>query len=91
MVYKIFYHHKIEEDISRLDLSTKKRIIETIEKRLSAEPQKYGKPLRKPLKSYWKLRIGRYRVVYKILEDEIWILAITRRDIVYKNVLGREQ
>ena len=91
MVYKIFYHHKIEEDISRLDLSTKKRIIETIEKRFSAEPQKYGKPLRKPLKRYWKLRIGRYRVVYKILKDEIWILAIMRRDIVYKNVLEREQ
>jgi mRNA interferase RelE/StbE len=90
MVYKILYHHKIEEDISRLDLSTKKKIIETIEKRLSTEPQKYGKPLRKPLKRYWKLRIGRYRVVYKILKDEIWILAIMRRDIVYKNVLGRE-
>jgi hypothetical protein len=29
-------------------------------------PQEYGTPLRKTLKGYWKLRVGDYRVVYKI-------------------------
>lgn len=90
MVYKILYHHKIqEEDFSRLDITTKKKIIETIEERLSTKPEKYGKPLRKPLKKYWKLRIGKYRVVYKIVKEEVWILAIISRDKVYDMALKR--
>jgi len=91
MAYKILYHHKIKaEDFSRSDLSTKKKILDTIERRLSSEPEKYGKPLRKPLKNFWKLRIGKYRVVYKIVKDEVWILAIIRRDKVYEITLRRK-
>jgi mRNA interferase RelE/StbE len=48
------------------------------------EPGKYGHPLRKPLSGYWKLRVGDYRVVYKISRNEIWVLAILHRDKVYR-------
>ncbi|MEW5693758.1 MAG: type II toxin-antitoxin system RelE/ParE family toxin [Candidatus Hydrogenedentota bacterium] len=90
MTYKILYHHRVKEkDFSHLDLHTKKKIIDTIEERLSIEPEKYGKPLRKPLARHWKLRIGKYRVVYKIMKDEIWILAVIHRNNVYGTVLRR--
>ncbi|MBC2710979.1 MAG: type II toxin-antitoxin system RelE/ParE family toxin [Desulfosarcina sp.] len=39
-------------------------------------PEIYGKPLRRNLKPYWKLRIGNYRVIFKIQEDQILILGI---------------
>jgi len=36
------------------------------ERRLMVDPIKYGDPLRKTLKGYRKLRLGDYRIVYKI-------------------------
>ncbi|MBP7233389.1 MAG: type II toxin-antitoxin system RelE/ParE family toxin, partial [Syntrophaceae bacterium] len=43
----------------------------------------YGEPLRKTLKGYWKLRVGDYRVVFKIIDSEVWILGIRHRKSVY--------
>lgn len=72
-----------------IDSSIKKRIFTTIESRLTTEPQQYGKPLRKPLSGYWKLRIGDYRVVYKIVKKEVWILAILHREKIYPFAIER--
>ena len=90
MPFKILYHHKIKEDLAHTDPASQKRIIETIEERLSVDPEKYGKPLRKPLKRYWKLRIGKFRVVYKIAKNEVLVLAILPRSKVYQIMKKRE-
>ena len=85
MKFEILYHHKvIEDDLPALDKKVKERILDNIGKKLGAEPEKYGKPLRKPLSSFWKLRIGDYRVVYKIKKREVWILTILHRSKVYE-------
>jgi mRNA interferase RelE/StbE len=42
-------------------------------------PQDYGKPLRKTLSGYWKLRVGDYRIVFKIANNTILILGICHR------------
>jgi len=47
-------------------------------------PQQYGKPLRKTLKGYWKLRVGDYRIVFKIMGNAIYILGIIHRKKVYE-------
>ncbi len=31
------------------------------------------------LKGYWKLRVGDYRVVFKVSGQEVWILGIINR------------
>ena len=49
----------------------------------------YGEPLRKTLKGYWKLRVGDYRVVYKVEGKEVWIFAIISRKDVYKKIIKR--
>ena len=43
----------------------------------------YGKPLRRSLKNYRKLRIGDYRVIFKIEIDMVKILVIQHRSAVY--------
>ena len=67
----------------------KKRIKSAIETRLAQAPHRYGKPLRKTLKGYWKLRVGDYRVVYKVVDKEIWILGIIHRKKVYEKISKR--
>jgi mRNA interferase RelE/StbE len=46
--------------------------------------------LRKTLKGYWKLRVGDYRVVFKIKGNEIVVLAILHRKDVY-NVVSKDR
>jgi mRNA interferase RelE/StbE len=48
-----------------------------------------GEPLRKTLKGYWKLRVGDYRVVFKIVKNEVWILGIIHRKHVYEKLEKR--
>lgn len=90
MSYTILYHPKVkEEDIRILDNRQRKLIVKAIETRLMTEPEKYGKPLRGSLKGYWKLRVGDIRIVFKIVGNEIWILDILDRKMVYERVLKR--
>ncbi len=38
------------------------------------------------MKGYWKLRVGDYRVVYKVSGNNVLILAIINRKEVYPKV-----
>ena len=87
---KLIYHPDVKEvDIPSLDARLKKRIKLAVETRLASAPERYGEPLRKTLKGYWKLRVGDYRVVYKVVGEEVWILGIIHRRDVYEKI-GRK-
>ena len=60
-----------------------------IKERLAARPEKYGSPLRRTIKGYWKLRVGDYRVVFKISGYDILILGIMNRKSVYSQINKR--
>ncbi len=47
-------------------------------------PQEFGEPLRRTLKGYWKLRVGDYRVIYKVIGITVLILRIGHRREVYE-------
>jgi mRNA interferase RelE/StbE len=82
--YSLRYHPLVKsEDLPKIDVKTKERIKKAIETRLTIAPQDYGEPLRKTLKGYWKLRVGDYRIVFKVQAEEILILEIIHRKDVY--------
>jgi mRNA interferase RelE/StbE len=90
LTFELRYHPDVRDvDIPRLNEALKKRIKKAIEDRLSISPHQYGEPLRKTLKGYWKLRVGDYRVVYKVEGNEVWIFAIVNRKDVYKKIIKR--
>ncbi|MBF0559105.1 MAG: type II toxin-antitoxin system RelE/ParE family toxin [Nitrospirae bacterium] len=90
MTFELRYHPDVRDiDIPKLNETLKKRIKKTIEERLSISPHQYGEPLRKTLKGYWKLRVGDYRVVYKVEGTEVWIFAIINRKDVYRKITNR--
>ncbi|MCG6534584.1 MAG: type II toxin-antitoxin system RelE/ParE family toxin [Syntrophales bacterium LBB04] len=90
MGFSLHYHPDVREiDLPLLDRKTKARIRKAIEERLQTAPQDYGKPLRRTLKGYWKLRVGDYRVVYKVIEKEVRILGICHRRDVYPKIASR--
>ena len=57
-----------------------------IEERLTTQPEVYGKPLQRTLKGYWKLRVGEYRVVFKLFGNELRIFGIIHRKRVYRDI-----
>jgi len=83
---KIKYHPKVKsEDIQRLSSVIAVRIENAIRKRLMVNPIKYGFYLHGSLKGYRKLRIGDWRVIYRVIDDkEIRIITIANRKDVYK-------
>ena len=85
--FALRYHPEVKtKDLPKIDAKLKNRIRDAIERRLATGPHHYGEPLRKTLKGYWKLRIGDYRVVFKIIGDEVWILAIIHRKKVFEAI-----
>jgi mRNA interferase RelE/StbE len=90
MPFTLHYHPAVrDEDLPLIDRKTKDRIRKAIEERLQIAPHDYGEPLRKSLKGYWKLRVGDYRVVFKVIETEVWILGIRHRKSVYEDIGAR--
>ena len=91
MNYEILYHADVvNKDIKSLGEPDKKLIKDTIEKKLLKTPEVYGKPLRTSLKNYRKLRVGDFRVIFRITKKQINIFAILHRSVVYKNVSRRQ-
>lgn len=90
MPYELRYHPDVRDsDIPQLNETLKRRIKKAIEQRLTLSPHQYGEPLRKTLKGYWKLRVGDYRVVFKIDKNEVWIFAVVNRKDVYTKIFKR--
>lgn len=54
-----------------------------IEEKLGNQPDVFGKPLRRSLKGCRSLRTGDYRVIFRIIEDNVDILLIEHRSVVY--------
>ena len=90
MAYTLVYHPEVKtKDVPTLNRDVATRIQRAIENRLAVEPQRYGEPLRRTLKGYWKLRVGDYRVVFRIVKNEVWIFAIMHRRDVYQRIETR--
>jgi len=90
--YNILYHQDVvERDIPLLDTPIRLRIKKAVEQKISLHPEIYGLPLRSTLKKLWKLRVGEWRIVYEIKENNVIILAIAHRKDVYKITEERKE
>jgi len=90
LYFNVLYHPNVKKDLAKINSKVGAQIKKAIENRLRKSPEQYGEPLRKTLKGYWKLRVGDYRIVFKINGNEIWILGIMHRKNVYKEVNRRK-
>ena len=84
-MFEVLYHPAIvREDIPGLNHDIKERLSAAIENRLTSAPQDYGKPLRGELRSLWSLRVGDYRVVYRIEQKKVKVIQIAHRRDAYE-------
>jgi len=88
MLFEPKYHPEVARDIAGFPRNIKNRIRKAIEDRLILDPVRFGEPLRRSLSGLRKLRVGDYRVIYRIQGAAVVILKIGHRKEVY-NKFGR--
>ncbi len=85
MAYNIVYKGSVHRDLKKLSKAESTRVLGQIEAELSKKADTY--PLLKgQFAGLRRYRVGDYRVIYAILEDNVLILRIGHRRDVYKKI-----
>ena len=88
---QVKFEDNARKDFLRLDREIQVQILKYIEKIKTLEnPRDMGKSLTGDLKNYWRYRVGDYRLICKIKDDEllIVIIHIGHRNKIYKFFKG---
>ena len=75
----------VTDDIPALPKSAKRQIRRAIAAKLTAHPFEFGKPLRYSLRGARRLRVGDYRIIYRIEPSNVvLVVKIGHRREVYE-------
>ena len=87
--WKVSFSRKAYKIFKKLDQTIQKKISVFLQKKLHsvAHPRVLGKPLKGNLGDFWRYRIGDYRLICEIYDDELIILVIDlgHRSEIYTN------
>jgi mRNA interferase RelE/StbE len=87
--YAIQYSTLINrKNLKRIPKADRRTIKEAIAQKLMTSPEIFGKPLRFSLKGHRSLRVGDYRVIFRIDGATVRILLIAHRSAVYDAATG---
>jgi len=82
-----------KEDFKSIPVADQTAILKSIKTKLSVDPEHFGKPLRGEFFHYWRLRVAHYRIVYRMIKDEVVVLVIKigirKDDHVYRELFAR--
>ena len=87
--YRIELSKNASKNLKSLDNSVRQRVMKFFEKLEKTEnPKSFGEALEENLSGYWKYRVGNYRIVVDIQDDQlvVLIIAIGHRSIIYKEI-----
>lgn len=83
MAYKIRFKRSVAKDLNKLNRKEKVRFLIKIDEVLTKRPADFPQ-LKGAFAGLRKLRIGDYRVIFAVLDDEVLILRIGHRSNIYK-------
>jgi mRNA interferase RelE/StbE len=83
LAYNILYKKSVQRDLKKLGKPEALKILDQLEIDLSKKPASY--PLLKgKFAGLRKYRVGDYRIIYAILDENVVVLRIGHRREVYK-------
>lgn len=85
---KIVYTEKVLKQLKKLDKSISSRIVDYMDEVAKLEaPRSRGKSLVGNLIGLWRYRVGDYRILCRIIDDELLIMVVEigHRKGVYNN------
>lgn len=89
MSYRVTFEKNALKKITKIDANQRIILMAWIQKNLEQceNPRSHGKALSGKLNPYWSYRVGDYRIVVEIKNQELVILIISlghRRDVYHK-------
>jgi mRNA interferase RelE/StbE len=79
-----------ERQLKKLDRPVQQRILDWLSDRIEGckDPRHFGEPLKGPLAAFWRYRVGPYRIICDIRDQDIvvLVLAIGHRRQVYQRL-----
>ena len=86
MKWTIKFKPKAAKEFDKLDRTIQVRIMRFLEERAVLDPKAYAEPLKGTFKGLWRYRVGDYRIIVDILEEElvIAVLRVAKREDVYE-------
>ena len=83
--YKLLFDDKVKKDLKKIDKTWQKKILKDITEKLIKDPYS-GKKLVGDLSAFYMFRVGDYRVIYEIVENDVLItvIKIKHRKEVYR-------
>jgi mRNA interferase RelE/StbE len=78
LTWTIEYTKAAKQPLSKLDKPTARRFADYLDKRVASQkdPRVLGKALTGILSDYWRYRVGDYRVLCDIKDEEIIVLVL---------------
>jgi mRNA interferase RelE/StbE len=76
--WTVEFDDRARRELRKLDRKAQRDILRYLHERIagSANPQQFGKPLRKNLAGLWRYRVGDYRLICRLEEDRFVVLVI---------------
>lgn len=83
MKYSLKISKKTNKTLSKMDKPTRNLLLKWMNNNIhnTDNPRLHGKALQGELYGLWRYRVGKYRIIVKIQDDELVVLAI---DIVIR-------
>jgi mRNA interferase RelE/StbE len=84
LAYNITYKKSVAKDLKRIDKAHAQRIMDKIDAELVEKPERF-RALSDPFAGLRKFRVGDYRVIFAILDDDVLVLRVQHRKDVYRH------
>lgn len=91
VIWSVEFVESAHSDLKKLDKAASRHITQYIAERLIGpeDPKRFGKPLSGELKGLWRYRVGDYRLICHIHDQDVIVLVlrIAHRKAVYKKAI----
>ena len=88
MAWTVDYAETARKQLRKLDKQVARHVLDFLDERVatSEEPRSMGKALTGPLGSFWRYRVGEYRIICDIQDGQLRVLVvqISNRREVYR-------
>lgn len=86
MVWTVEVSDFAEKQLRKLDRQIQKRLIDWLDDRIDGckNPRHFGEPLRGEMAGFWRYRVGNYRIICEIQDEQLIVIALAvghRREV----------
>ena len=78
MTWRVKFSETALRQLKKLGKQPQKDFLKYLKKRIETDkdPQRYGDQLRRSLSGLWKYRVGDYRLICEVQQEEIVVLVV---------------